>query len=72
MLGLKLNHFNKRGLLSRALGERCLVIRADKSFLNFPQVSQHLVAMALPQPPTRAQHVSHVAESGLHIKHGAL
>ena len=33
------------------LGERCLEVRTGKSFLNFPQATQHLAAMALSQPP---------------------
>ena len=37
--------------LSRILGERCLEVRAGKSFLNFPQATQRLEAIALPQPP---------------------
>ena len=36
--------------LPRILGERCLVVRIGKSFLNFPQGIQHLAAMALSQP----------------------
>ena len=34
----------------RILGERCLVVRTSKSFLNFPQATQHLAAMTLSQP----------------------
>ena len=37
--------------LPRILGERCLVVRTGKSFLNFPQVTQHLAVIALSQPP---------------------
>ena len=33
--------------LPRILDERCLMIRTGKSFLNFPQATQHLVSMAL-------------------------
>ena len=33
------------------LGEKCLVIRTDNHFLNFIQAVQHLVPMALSQPP---------------------
>ena len=64
------------------LGERCRVVRTGKSFLDFPQGTQHLATMALSQPPpehchtvtvpTRAQHITLVAESGFHIKHGAV
>ena len=32
------------------LGESCLVVRAGKSFLNFPQAMQNLAAMSLSQP----------------------
>ena len=32
-------------------GERYLVVRIGKSFLNFPQTTQHLASMALSQPP---------------------
>ena len=37
--------------LSHILGERCLEVRTGKNSLNFPQTTQHLVAMALSQPP---------------------
>ena len=37
--------------LPRILGERCLVVSKGKSFLKFPQATQHLAAMALSQPP---------------------
>ena len=42
--------------LSYILGERCLVVRTSKNFLNFPQATPgpgatHLAAMALSQPP---------------------
>ena len=53
-------------------GERCLVIRTGKSFLNFPRAMQNLGAMAHRHSPSRAQHVTQVAESGFHIKHGAV
>ena len=33
------------------LGERCLVVRTGKSFLNFSHATQHLVAVALSQSP---------------------
>ena len=39
------------------LGERCQVVRAGKSFLNFPQAMQDLEAMTLSQP-TVTQHVT--------------
>ena len=55
------------------LGERCLGVRAGKSSLNFPQATQHLVAMALyVTAPTGAQHITKVAGSGFHIKHCAV
>ena len=56
------------------LGEQCLVVRTGKSFLNFLQTTQHLAAMALSQwtsqPPTK--HSTLEADSGLHIKLGAV
>ena len=42
-----------------------------KSFVNLPKATQCLAAMALSQPPCGAQHVTQVAENGLHIKHGS-
>ena len=37
--------------LAHILGERCLVVRIGNSFLDFPQCTEHLSAMALSQPP---------------------
>ena len=37
--------------LPRTLGERCLEVRTGSSFLNFPQATQHQVAMALTHSP---------------------
>ena len=39
------DRFRYRGNAGRiTLGERCLVVRTGKSFLNFPQATHHLVA----------------------------
>ena len=42
---MKMAHY-----LLRTVGERCLVVQTDKSFLNFYQATQHLSAMALCPP----------------------
>ena len=49
----------------------CLDVRTGKSFLNLPWATQHL-AMALSHPPTGAQCVAKIVESGFHIKHGTI
>ena len=38
-------------ILPCILGKRCLVVRAGKRFLNFPQATPHLAAMSVSQPP---------------------
>ena len=55
--------------LLRILCERYLLVRTCKSFLKFPQVTSG--SNGTVTAPTGAQHISLVAESGLHIKHGA-
>ena len=45
-------------------------MRTGSGFLNFPQATQHLAAMALSQP-TRAQRFIQKAESVLYTKLGA-
>jgi hypothetical protein len=44
--------------------DMCLDVRICRSFLNFPQAVQHLVAMVLPS----TQHVAQVAEVGVNVK----
>ena len=39
--------------LRHILGERCLVVRTGKRFLNFSQATQNVAAMALPHPPPK-------------------
>ena len=54
-------------MLPRILGERCLLVRAGKSFLNFPQATQHLAIMAL----SHSSHSSAIDGSTVTPTHGA-